>query len=223
MKLIKRKTFLRPLSRNVFPRQESFLLSNENTKTSNATRDFKAYVENNYYFQSYLHNNNINSLCVELFNEINQIRTKPITYITKIAKYLQYLTNKKLFNVGSDVFISLNTGQEAFENAIAYLSEVGAMSPLSLSEDPTSLEFITKAYMRKREEVKDFFDIVGFHYDKLVDNSEISALLQIVDDTGTNLVRRNNIMNSKVKYIGISGCCVKENVYCFYLVLGNKK
>lgn len=25
-----------------YPRQESFLLSNENTKTSNATRDFKA-------------------------------------------------------------------------------------------------------------------------------------------------------------------------------------
>ena len=110
------------------------------------------------------------------------------------------------------MFISLNTGQEAFENAIAYLSEVDAMSPLSLpqelkieiedsEEDPTSLEFIKKAYTRKSEEVKDFFDIVGFHYDKSVDNAEISELLLIVDDTGGNLVRRNNIMNPKVKYV----------------------
>ena len=98
--------------------------STETYKEKTSTRDFKAYVESNYNFQSYLHTNNINSLCVALFNEINQIRTKPRTYIAKIAKYLHYITNKKLFNVGSDVFISLNTGQEAFENAIAYLSEV---------------------------------------------------------------------------------------------------
>ena len=108
------------------------------------------------------------------------------------------------------------------------------MSPLILSqelkieienseEDPTSLEYIKKVYMRKSEDVKDLFDIVGFHYDKSVDNAEISALLQIVDDTGGNCIRRNNIMNPKVKYVGISACRLKENVYCFYLVFGNKK
>lgn len=220
-----------------YPRQESLMFSNENTKTSNVTKDFKTYVESNYNFHSYLHTNNINSLCFALFNEINQLRTKPKTYIAKIAKYLPYITNrddKKLFNVGSDVFISLNTGQEAFENAIAYLSGVSPMSPLTLSqeltieiedseEDITSLEYIKKAYTRKSESVKDFFDIVGFHYDKSVDNAEISALLQIVDDTGANYVRRNNIMNPRARYVGISASCVKENVYCFYLVFGNKK
>ena len=30
-------------------------------------------------------------------------------------------------------------------------------------------------------------------------------------------------MDPKVKYVGISACCIKENVYCFYLVFGNKK
>ena len=44
------------------------------------------------------------------------------------------------------MFISLNTGQEAFENAIAYLSEVGAMSPLSLSQE-----------LKIEIEVKNFF------------------------------------------------------------------
>ena len=119
-------------------RQESLLLSNENTKASNVTKDFKAYVESNYTPHSYLHSSNINSLCFALYNEINLLRTKPRTYIAKIAKYLPYIiTNKddkKLFK-GSDVFISLNTGQEAFENAIAYLSEVNAMSPLILSQE----------------------------------------------------------------------------------------
>ena len=120
-----------------YPRQESLMFSNENTKTSNVTKDFKTYVESNYNYQSYLHTNNINSLCFALFNEINQLRTKPKTYIAKIAKYLPYITNrddKKLFNVGGDVFISLNTGQEAFENAIAYLSGVSPMNPLTLSQ-----------------------------------------------------------------------------------------
>ena len=91
------------------------------------------------------------------------------------------------------------------------------------TEECTSLEYIKSVFTKKSESLKGSFDIVGFHYDKSVDNAEVSAVLQIVDDTGANNVRRNNILNRKAEYVGISVCCVKENVYCFYLVFGNKK
>ena len=69
----------------------------------------------------------------------------------------------------------------------------------------------------------DEFTIVGFHYDKSVNNVEVSTVLQIVDDTGANCVRRNNILNRNATHIGISACRMKDNYYCFYLVFGNKK
>lgn len=221
---------LKPL----FPKPESACFSNENTKTTNLTKELKQYCEPPL---NHTLSNPNSSLCSALFNEINQIRTNPRSYLTTIAKYLPLITSKDdkfLLNVGNDVFIALNTGQIAFQDAIAYLSTLVPMPPLKLekeleiniedeTEECTSLEYIKSVFTKKSESLKGSFDIVGFHYDKSVDNAEVSAVLQIVDDTGANNVRRNNILNRKAEYVGISVCCVKENVYCFYLVFGNKK
>ena len=220
---------LKPL----FPKPESGCFSNENTKTTNLTKELKQYCEPPLNPTPVTHS----SLCSSLFNEINQIRTNPRSYLTTIAKYLPLITTKDekfLLNVGNDVFIALNTGQIAFQEAIAYLSTLVPMPPLKMekeleiniedeTEECTSLEYIKSVFTKKSESLKGSFDIVGFHYDKSVDNAEVSAVLQIVDDTGANNVRRNNILNRKAEYVGISVCFVKENEYCFYLVFGNKK
>ena len=80
------------------------------------------------------------------------------------------------------------------------------------TEECTSLEYIKSVFTKKSESLKGSFDIVGFHYDKSVDNAEVSAVLQIVDDTGANNVRRNNILNRKAEYVGISVCCELHQV-----------
>lgn len=215
---------------------DSMFFSNENTKTSNFTRDFKQYCAEQNPLSNVI-NNNINALCNALLSEINQIRTTPHAYTVKIAKYIQSIVireNKQLLNVGNEVYIALNKGKIAFDEAIEFLSHCKPTEPLEMSnelrinmedenEDITSLRYIQNAFTKKSENINSSYEIIGFHYDKSVDNAEISAILQIVDDTGSNYVRRYNLMNEKAKFVGISAMCIKQNVYCYYLVFGKRK
>lgn len=215
---------------------DSMFFTNENTKTSNLTRDFKQYCAEQNPISNVI-NNNINTLCNALLTEINQMRTSPRAYTTKIAKYIPSIVireNKQLLNVGNEVYIALNKGKIAFEEAIDFLSHCDPIEPLAMSnelriniedenEDITSLRYIQNAFTKKNSNINSSYEIIGFHYDKSVDNAEISAVLQIVDDTGSNYVRRHNLMNEKVKFVGISAMCIKENVYCYYLVFGKRK
>lgn len=214
---------------NKSPQLGYYSSSGDNRKHST----FKQYCSSN----KKLIDNNITSLTLSLFEEINQVRANPRSYIRKIAKYLSQIVtrnNKSFLQVNKNIFISLSTGLLAFEDTIAFLSTLKPMEPLHLcerlkieikedNEECTSLNYIKNGLMNKREEINDEFTIVGFHYDKSVNNVEVSTVLQIVDDTGANSVRRNNILNRTATHIGISACRMKDNYYCFYLVFGNKK
>lgn len=187
----------------------------------------------------------INALNHALFNELNSIRTNPKSYILKLAKYMNNIIvkdNKCLLCIGNEIYISLQSGYAAFEDAIAFLSTAKQVEPLEfvnelkidfdIDEDKltqpqgdsiTSLDFIKSALTKKTQQLKGIYDIMGFHYDKSTDCAETSAILQIVDDTNSNYVRRHNIMESKVKYIGINSCCIRDNVYCFFIIFATKK
>ena len=237
--ILKQDTFTNQNTKSTLPK------SNNQIKQGN----FKHYCqENNPYSSMNLTEApslKINSLNYALFNEINSIRANPKSYILKLAKYLNNIVvkdNKCLLNIGNEIYISLQSGYSAFEDAIAFLSSAKTLEPFEyvnelkidfeIDEDKltepqgdsiTSLDFIQNALTKKTNQLKGEYDIMGFHYDKSTDNAETSAVLQIVDDTGSNYVRRNNIMDNKVKYIGINSCCIRENVFCFYLVFANKK
>ena len=166
----------------------------------------------------------------------------PISIIEKIEMFKSKIIekdNKILFDCGNNVYSLLNKGKKAFDDCIKFLSVQIALEPLELNNDLKidiniekeekkdyyySFEFIEKILNKKYEQIKNEYNILGFHYDLCSNNTEISSILQLVDDDIENhLTRRNNILNRNVKYVGISYVNIKENIICYYLLFGNKK
>lgn len=244
--------------------------SNETTKTSklgeNTNSGHKSPFKRRIDFSSIKFGKNmrcsLDNLCNQLLIEINQIRTNPKEFSSKLVKYILNITTNKegknLLNAGNDVFVNLETGKEAFDNSMEFLKNTKPLYPLQMHKDLrfdvetlqeffefsgrqnkknpkfcqiesddeqkyTSHFYIEKALNKQFSSILDKFDIIGFHYDKSTDNPELSAVLQIVDDTKSNFVRRNMILNPKVKYVGITAINIKSNIYCYYLVFGNLK
>ena len=181
-----------------------------------------------------------NYLIYQLFEYINKIRTNPLSMIDKIEKSKSRIfekDNKILFDCGNNIYSLLNQGIRTFDDCIKLLLTQKILEPIELNndlkiefdldenskKDLTSFEFMNKILQKKFEDINHKYNIIGFHYDICSDNPEISSILQIVDDTGSNYSRKKNILNSKAKYVGISFIYIKKHIVCYYLLFANKK
>jgi hypothetical protein len=174
-----------------------------------------------------------------LLNEINKARTNPLSFITKIQKLKKYIVMKNnktflyLYN-NPHLSINLDQGISSFDNCIEFLMQISKqtppLKPLIMKEElkiPFPLntpdicvnkDYLQKVLLSKTEENCGKLSIVDFHYDICVGDVGISALMQIIDDTGSNYQRRKNIFNSKTKYVGISEGIISQNMFCYYLL-----
>ena len=120
----------------------------------------------------------------------------------------------------------ITKGKIAFDDCIRFLSTQKSIEPLELNNDLkieltidnelekniVSYEFIEKILKKKFEELKDKYIILGFHYDICSNNTEISAILQIVDDTKNKVneyddsikKRTDEIKNELDNYLNIN-------------------
>ena len=163
--------------------------------------------------------------------EFNQVRNNPKNYINKINDYMQYIkvkNNNFYFANNNYPKVVLNKGKDAFIDLINYLDKMNKMDELILrsdialtmpenSEDMNNKEIIYNLIIEKKKQLNGKYKYFNFHYDQGDLNSEISAILQLVDDTNSNLKRRNNILNSNNKYVGISVGRMNNNRYLVYL------
>ena len=177
-----------------------------------------------------------------MLKHINQARTNPLYYIDKIGQLKSKIfynanTNKHYLQIDEQRFL-LNKGIESFDNCISYLKLIALkpqLKPLTM-KDELKLPFpnhcsnicIENSFLRnlllfKTVETQSLFTIVDFHYDVCVCDSELSVIMQIVDDTDDNYQRRKNIFNANVQFIGISEGKIKENVCCYYLLFARSK
>lgn len=223
--------------RNINQKFDSF--SNQATKSS--------YSKNNNIIDlKHSFNNNQNLLIFQILEQINIIRTNPLSYIDIINKYKEniieknnkyYLKSNKYLNT----LILLEKGESEFNECIKLLYLQESLEPIELNHKLkldvniplnnenlsidyyTSLEFIEKIINNKIKLLEDNFEIIGFHYDKSLNDPELSVVLQLIDDTGNEKSRRKNILNKKVKYVGISALNLKENIYCYYLLFACDK
>lgn len=223
--------------RNINQKFDSF--SNQATKSS--------YSKNNNIIDlKHSFNNNQNLLIFQILEQINIIRTNPLSYIDIINKYKEniieknnkyYLKSNKYLNT----LILLEKGESEFNECIKLLYLQESLEPIELNNKLkldvniplnnenlsidyyTSLEFIEKIINNKIKLLEDNFEIIGFHYDKSLNDPELSVVLQLIDDTGNEKSRRKNILNKKVKYVGISALNLKENIYCYYLLFACDK
>jgi len=81
-------------------------------------------------------------------------------------------------------------------------------------------EIVKELISKKKEEVKDKYTDLQFHYDIGGLNAFVSAIIQITDDNITfNNTRRNNILDAEFDSIGIDHYTIGKKI-CIYLLFG---
>ena len=166
-----------------------------------------------------------------LFEQINKIRKNPKYFI----KYIQ--SAKKNISIdknGNSIYkeklkVALAKGKEAFDEAISSLKEKEPMNPfifkkeLCIDFSTNEKKFSSGDYLKKKiiEKIKKGIKIKAFWRD-IINDPKISFLLMIVDDnpikSGT---KRKDILNPKMKYIGINAAYLDSNFVC-YIVLSDE-
>jgi len=148
-----------------------------------------------------------------IFENINNIRGDPQSFIQIIKKAKSNITNDKkgICIYKSSVKVALSRGEPAFDEAIDFLRNLKPMNKLKFSpelviEPPISEEQIKdRGYMIERinEKVKMGIPIKSFWRDIIKDRNTC-LILMIVDDTGANSgKKRNDILDPSMQYIGI--------------------
>ena len=127
--------------------------------------------------------------------------------------------------------INLCKGDKTFDDCIKKLSILQKMKEFEYCEDIVikvpennynNPEVIGRLIMEKKKEIESKYYDLSFHYDICNLNAELSAILQIVDDTESNFKRRNNIINN-YDLIGVSvGRISQKNCYIVYVTFAKK-
>ena len=189
------------------------------------------YTNINHYTENFRYklNNTLNpkdnySRC--LFELINKIRTDPQSYITYIEEAKNNIIKDKygrnIYN--GKVKVALNEGIYIFNNAINYLENINPMEKLQYNElitipSPQNENEITDVdYMNYK--MKNIINNCKFaiksYWREIICEPEVCLLLMIVDDNGQKSgMRRSDILNPNMKYIGISSNEINGFFACF--------
>ena len=180
---------------------------------------------------SNLNNNSINEkkpmddFSQYIFNHINKIRENPQSFINNIEEakpYILYNKSKKLI-YKKNVKVALSEGIPAFQEAISILKickpmnklifEPKLMVKLPDNED----DIIDKEYFKYeiRKMISEGIPIKSYWRD-IINDPETSFLMMIVDDTGKKSgMKRNDILDPNMKYIGICSKSIGKYFICF--------
>ena len=195
---------------------------------------------------NYYNPNEKSSLLESLRNlmliEINNSRKNPLSVIPKIEKYYQNIdiSNKNEFFIRVDEKnkIRLYKGKNLFIQCQNFLKKLSSLPSFILRNEMTfpfpeiknkisinecTNEFyLSKTLKKINEELEknNNIKILNFHYDIMTSNTELSVVLQIVDDTNSLFQRRNNIFRKDGKYIGINVGKISDDLFCYYLLFG---
>ena len=166
-----------------------------------------------------------------LLEQINKIRTDPQSYIGVIEDAKNNIIKDKngryIFN--GKIRIALMNGESDFNNAIDYLKKVQSMGKLvynpfltvELPKSENEIKYKNDLSLKVDNMIKDGIIIKSFWRDVIKD-PQISFLMMIVDDTGDNSgMRRKDILDPNMKYIGISSIDINGSFVC-YITLSNE-
>ena len=165
-----------------------------------------------------------------IFENINNIRTDPKSYISKIRESENNITKDKKDRLiyKSKVKVALTKGLESFEEAIELLNETEPMNKLIFDPNltiplpETEDEIKDKNYLKEKVQELIKKRSVKSYWRDIVKEKETSFLLSIVDDTGEKSgMKRKNILNPIIKYIGINSILIGKTFAC-YILLSDK-
>ena len=180
-------------------------------------------------------NTNINTIINEkkpmddfsqyIFDHINKIREDPQSFINNIEEaktFILYNKSKKLI-YKKNVKVALSEGIPAFQEAISILKickpmnklifEPKLMVKLPDNED----DIINKEYFKfEIKKMKSKGIPIKSYWRDIINEPETSFLMMIVDDTGMKSgMKRNDILDPDMKYIGICSKSIGKYFICF--------
>ncbi len=216
---------------------------NPNNKEINHTLNILEYKQSNSNKNSINNNNNNNNIPNEykefpkdafskyVFEHINQVRTNPKDFISKIEESKSKITidkyNRLIYK--SKVKVALSKGEPAFEEAISFLENTNPMNELIFIPQmcvpvPTNEEDIKdKNYLKEKiEEITKNNVCIRTYWRDIIKDAETSFILMIVDDTGSKSgMKRKDILDPNMKYMGISSVMIGKSFVC-YMTLSDR-
>ena len=160
-----------------------------------------------------------------IFEHINNIRLNPQSFIPNIEEAKSFIVrnkkNKLIYK--NKVKVTLSQGLLAFEEAISILKFVKPMNKLIF--DPNLVvklpeneeDIINKNYFK--DEIKKMIQkgiSIQAYWRDIIKEPETSFLMMIVDDTGLKAgLKRKDILDPNMKYIGISSTKIGKHFVCF--------
>lgn len=236
--LIKKELFSSNISPSKNTDKNQYYIESD---TTNKDAAYPKYIDTSTKINKYVIYNSLlftsnkeDSFKLKLLREINSARNNPQSFITKVQNLKNNIINKNnmyFLKVNSSTNIRLLRGKKAFENCINFLKEQKPLDELFIKDDLSfDIPFdnpynytdqiqVSKILSERNKIInKKYMEIINFHYDITIPNPELSALLQIIDDTNIGYQRRLNIFNEKASYVGISIEKKNDGIICFYLV-----
>ena len=179
---------------------------------------YKNYAENFRYKTAYIMNPKDN-YSKYLYEQINKIRNDPKSYIQVIKNEIN---NMRIDSYGRLIYngkikLELNEGVAAFNNAINYLENIKPMDKLQFNELLTiqipknEYDIKDENYMKNKVDniIYNGFIIKSF-WREIIKEPEICFLIMIIDE-----IKRNDILNPNMKYIGVTSQEINGNFVCF--------
>ena len=166
-----------------------------------------------------------------LLEQINKIRIDPQSFIGVIEDAKANIVKSRFggYAYNGKIKIALAEGEPAFDDAIEFLKSTESMEILEYSP------LLTVKLPQNESEIKDFNDLkikveemleeginIKSYWRDIIRDPEISFLLMIVDDTGSRRgMKRKDILNPKMKYIGISSIEINGSFVCYITLSSN--
>lgn len=162
---------------------------------------------------------------------INQIRANPVSYADVIEECMQNITEEQDKNDESKtriiykkkVKVALNRGEIAFKDAAEELRNMEPLPPLELKNDicvplpEEEAEIRDSSYLREQVKIIREKTNIDVFFKDLIKIPEVSALLMIVDDSEKNPgKKRQAVLNSEFKYIGISSKFIGKTFIAYF-------
>ena len=167
----------------------------------------------------------------KMLDLINQIRANPVSYADVIEDCMQNITEEQDKNDESKtriiykkkVKVALNRGEIAFKDAAEELRNMEPLPPLELKNDicvplpEEEAEIRDSSYLREQVKIIREKTNIDVFFKDLIKIPEVSALLMIVDDSEKNPgKKRQAVLNSEFKYIGISSKFIGKTFIAYF-------
>ena len=170
----------------------------------------------------------------KMLDLINQIRANPVSYADVIEECIQNITEeqdkidetKTRIIYKKKVKVALNRGEIAFKDAAEELRNMEPLPPLELKNDicvplpEEEAEIKDSSYLREQVKIIREKTNIDVFFKDLIKIPEVSALLMIVDDSEKNPgKKRQAVLNSEFKYIGISSKFIGKTFIAYFAFL----